>query len=375
MTQTAVPTTLEQRVNDRVQMAVSSLALTEAIELKKPFGENLPAEADRDEEFLKALKKVADTIHILGPKDEAGIEQVAGMNTKMRKISGRLDAWKKEEKAEVVAIGKEMDKRYNKYRKLIDETKEILEEKLKPIREAEKAEADRIQKEQDELYAKRYTGLTETLGMKYDGLKKAFVLGEVTIAEEFVRTASKELLKKFILEQVNPVVERLRVEKNKSDAEILKAAFRAERVRRLEAAGMRMDPAGVNLFDNVGMVSIGSLVLYTDEKFEEFVTEVNFRNNEVAPTPTETLAQRIIDNTTFIAEPKLPNNPNLIDKLEADRSMFVKAHEMLQSILAMKPTSATGREALANCKEKLDYCERYFGATIHRDLSVAPAPE
>ena len=358
-------TTTEQRVQAQVDALAPLLDLRSLSDEHAPVEAGALAHADNDKQFLEQCVEIAQSIHILGPDDDDGIEKAKAFERFMEKANGRLEAWKKDAKAESLAFNKAIDGRVRELRSMIDDAKQGCRNALQPVLQAIKEREEAEQKEAEERFLKRHAFLTGKMNMSYDMTTKSYLLQEAVIEEEFVRTADAEMLKEAVRRMVLPVKERIDKAVQEAAREQALKQREQERAMQLVRAGMRLDDEG-NVYDNKTIISLRSLRLYDDEKFNELVVAAKERNAQ-----KEAEAARPVEEPVKAPIPSVNLNdsewtPGQIDEdlAEKDRELLKMAIMKIEAIIAMRPSQAIVQHAFRQVEPKLDYVKRYLEAAL-----------
>lgn len=361
-------TTTEQRVQAQVEALVPLLNLKSLTEDNAPVEASALARTDNDKEFLKQCVQIANSMHILGPEDQDGIEKAKAFERFMEKANGRLDAWKKDAKEESLAFNKAIDGRVRELRAMIDEAKQGCRNVLQPVLQAikEKEEAERA--EAEAKFKKRHLFLTEKMGMSYDMIQMRYVLQEAQLDVEFVRTADAEMLKEAVRKMVLPVKERIDKAVQEAEREATLKQKEQDRAMQLVRAGMRLDDAG-NVYDTTAIISIRSLRLYDEQKFEELLASAKERNKQEPAKPAIQAQPALAPAAASVSlddEDEDAYTPGGVsdDLAEKDRELLRMAIMNVEAIMAMRPSGAIVQHAFRELNPKLDYIKRYFEATL-----------
>ena len=361
-------TTTEQRVQAQVEALVPLLNLKSLTEDNAPVEASALARTDNDKEFLKQCVQIANSMHILGPEDQDGIEKAKAFERFMEKANGRLDAWKKDAKEESLAFNKAIDGRVRELRAMIDEAKQGCKSVLQPVLQAikEKEEAERA--EAEAKFKKRHLFLTEKMGMSYDMIQMRYVLQEAQLDVEFVRTADAEMLKEAVRKMVLPVKERIDKAVQEAEREATLKQKEQDRAMQLVRAGMRLDDAG-NVYDTTAIISIRSLRLYDEQKFEELLASAKERNKQEPAKPAIQAQPALAPAAASVSlddEDEDAYTPGGVsdDLAEKDRELLRMAIMNVEAIMAMRPSGAIVQHAFRELNPKLDYIKRYFEATL-----------
>jgi len=361
-------TTTEQRVQAQVEALVPLLNLKSLTEDNAPVEASALARTDNDKEFLRQCVQIANSMHILGPEDQDGIEKAKAFERFMEKANGRLDAWKKDAKEESLAFNKAIDGRVRELRAMIDEAKQGCKSVLQPVLQAikEKEEAERA--EAEAKFKKRHLFLTEKMGMSYDMIQMRYVLQEAQLDVEFVRTADAEMLKEAVRKMVLPVKERIDKAVQEAEREATLKQKEQDRAMQLVRAGMRLDDAG-NVYDTTAIISIRSLRLYDEQKFEELLASAKERNKQEPAKPAIQAQPALAPAAASVSlddEDEDAYTPGGVsdDLAEKDRELLRMAIMNVEAIMAMRPSGAIVQHAFRELNPKLDYIKRYFEATL-----------
>ena len=361
-------TTTEQRVQAQVEALVPLLNLKSLTEDNAPVEASALARTDNDKEFLRQCVQIANSMHILGPEDQDGIEKAKAFERFMEKANGRLDAWKKDAKEESLAFNKAIDGRVRELRAMIDEAKQGCKNVLQPVLQAikEKEEAERA--EAEAKFKKRHLFLTEKMGMSYDMIQMRYVLQEAQLDVEFVRTADAEMLKEAVRKMVLPVKERIDKAVQEAEREATLKQKEQDRAMQLVRAGMRLDDAG-NVYDTTAIISIRSLRLYDEQKFEELLASAKERNKQEPAKPAIQAQPALAPAAASVSlddEDEDAYTPGGVsdDLAEKDRELLRMAIMNVEAIMAMRPSGAIVQHAFRELNPKLDYIKRYFEATL-----------
>lgn len=361
-------TTTEQRVQAQVEALVPLLNLKSLTEDNAPVEASALARTDNDKEFLRQCVQIANSMHILGPEDQDGIEKAKAFERFMEKANGRLDAWKKDAKEESLAFNKAIDGRVRELRAMIDEAKQGCRNVLQPVLQAikEKEEAERA--EAEAKFKKRHLFLTEKMGMSYDMIQMRYVLQEAQLDVEFVRTADAEMLKEAVRKMVLPVKERIDKAVQEAEREATLKQKEQDRAMQLVRAGMRLDDAG-NVYDTTAIISIRSLRLYDEQKFEELLASAKERNKQEPAKPAIQAQPALAPAAASVSlddEDEDAYTPGGVsdDLAEKDRELLRMAIMNVEAIMAMRPSGAIVQHAFRELNPKLDYIKRYFEATL-----------
>lgn len=359
-------TTTEQRVQAQVEALVPLLNLKSLTEDNAPVEASALARTDNDKEFLKQCVQIANSMHILGPEDQDGIEKAKAFERFMEKANGRLDAWKKDAKEESLAFNKAIDGRVRELRAMIDEAKQGCKSVLQPVLQAikEKEEAERA--EAEAKFKKRHLFLTEKMGMSYDMIQMCYVLQEAQLDVEFVRTADAEMLKEAVRKMVLPVKERIDKAVQEAEREATLKQREQDRAMQLVRAGMRLDDAG-NVYDATTIISIRSLRLYDEQKFEELLVSAKERNKQEPAKPAIQAQPALAPAAASVSlDDEDAYTPGGVsdDLAEKDRELLKMAIMNIEAIMAMRPSGAIVQHTFRELEAKLKYIKQYFEATL-----------
>ena len=359
-------TTTEQRVQAQVEALVPLLNLKSLTEDNAPVEASALARTDNDKEFLKQCVQIANSMHILGPEDQDGIEKAKAFERFMEKANGRLDAWKKDAKEESLAFNKAIDGRVRELRAMIDEAKQGCKNVLQPVLQAikEKEEAERA--EAEAKFKKRHLFLTEKMGMSYDMIQMRYVLQEAQLDVEFVRTADAEMLKEAVRKMVLPVKERIDKAVQEAEREAALKQKEQDRAMQLVRAGMRLDDAG-NVYDTTTIISIRSLRLYDEQKFEELLASAKERNKQEPVKPAvqvQVAPAHIAANVNLDDEDAYTPGGVSDDLAKKDRELLKMAIMNVEAIMAMRPSGAIVQHTFRELEAKLKYIKQYLEATL-----------
>lgn len=359
-------TTTEQRVQAQVEALVPLLNLKSLTEDNAPVEASALARTDNDKEFLKQCVQIANSMHILGPEDQDGIEKAKAFERFMEKANGRLDAWKKDAKEESLAFNKAIDGRVRELRAMIDEAKQGCKSVLQPVLQAikEKEEAERA--EAEAKFKKRHLFLTEKMGMSYDMIQMRYVLQEAQLDVEFVRTADAEMLKEAVRKMVLPVKERIDKAVQEAEREATLKQREQDRAMQLVRAGMRLDDAG-NVYDATTIISIRSLRLYDEQKFEELLVSAKERNKQEPAKPAIQAQPALAPAAASVSlDDEDAYTPGGVsdDLAEKDRELLKMAIMNIEAIMAMRPSGAIVQHTFRELEAKLKYIKQYFEATL-----------
>lgn len=359
-------TTTEQRVQAQVEALVPLLNLKSLTEDNAPVEASALARTDNDKEFLKQCVQIANSMHILGPEDQDGIEKAKAFERFMEKANGRLDAWKKDAKEESLAFNKAIDGRVRELRAMIDEAKQGCKSVLQPVLQAIKEKEDKERAEAEAKFLKRHAFLTEKLGMSYDIATKRYVIQDAHIEEEFVRVADGEMLKEVVRQMVLPIKERIDKAVQDAEREATLKQREQDRAMQLVRAGMRLDDAG-NVYDATTIISIRSLRLYDEQKFEELLVSAKERNKQEPAKPAIQAQPALAPAAASVSlDDEDAYTPGGVsdDLAEKDRELLKMAIMNVEAIMAMRPSGAIVQHAFRELNPKLDYIKRYFEATL-----------
>lgn len=359
-------TTTEQRVQAQVEALVPLLNLKSLTEDNAPVEASALARTDNDKEFLRQCVQIANSMHILGPEDQDGIEKAKAFERFMEKANGRLDAWKKDAKEESLAFNKAIDGRVRELRAMIDEAKQGCKNVLQPVLQAikEKEEAERA--EAEAKFKKRHLFLTEKMGMSYDMIQMRYVLQEAQLDVEFVRTADAEMLKEAVRKMVLPVKERIDKAVQEAEREAALKQKEQDRAMQLVRAGMRLDDAG-NVYDTTTIISIRSLRLYDEQKFEELLASAKERNKQEPVKPAvqvQVAPAHIAANVNLDDEDAYTPGGVSDDLAKKDRELLKMAIMNVEAIMAMRPSGAIVQHTFRELEAKLKYIKQYLEATL-----------
>lgn len=242
---------------------------------------------------------------------------------------------------------------------------------------------ERVRKQEAEeevVFQKRKASLEKTFGMQYDAEHKEMYLEDVRIDRLFLATADKDSLLMYLKQHVIPVHTRLKKEQEERakqeaidavqrirDAEELAALRLPERLKKLEAAGLRYGAEEMALSGGSLSFSFKEISSWPAEAFELRLQGIEAEIKKRAPKPQEeAMGTRVNGPIPSAAiQPKkgvmLSLEGQTIDRdmeVETAKSALIRVEFILAALDSFK--SEIGKKAAMDLGHRVKYIRDYL---------------
>lgn len=328
--------------------------------------------------MLQLVLKGAQKLEQPTSDDVEGVEKIETYHKLAKKLSGRLNTWKKGANEEPYAYIDRINAIHDELMGYVDQVKGIVKPMLEKVKSDRQAFLDHEKQVLEERYKKRYTYLTEKLGMTFNGITQCFTLYEAQIHADVVREASTDMIKELVATQVQPIVDRIKHEKERAaQAGTAYGPINEKRaqflIERCGAEAVSNDSGGVTLVKGSLSTPKKSLYLFSDEKFGElcadFAEEGTVDADIAAEAALATTQIRGVEQTHAAEAIAIDHSPEETDGAH-DRRVILDLYNKLEGIRNTPMRTAIGTHAITDKKfqDQVQYLQNWLKGAL-RDIN------